>query len=370
MTLLWFVLGLVVLVVGAELLVRGAVALAALARISPLVIGLTVVAFGTSAPELAVSTLASLEGDAAIALGNVVGSNIFNVLLILGLSAVIVPLTVTSQLVRLDVPLMVLASFGTWLAALDGRLDRWEAVLMFIAFVGYTGWLIRAGRREAAGEAAAAAAEVGGLPNLPPQRLDVLLLLRHLLLVAAGLGCLVLGARWLVFSSMEIARALGVSDMVIGLTIVAGGTSLPELATSIMAAIKGQRDIAIGNVVGSNVFNLLSVLACATLFSTSGIEVQASVLWFDLLVMSWVGLMCWPMFLSHSSLSRAEGATMLMLYLGYTLLLILEASQFSGIQRLKELFAYGLMPLVCLLAAIGSWRLRRAASQTTQGSLS
>lgn len=357
MTFVWFVLGLVILVLGAELLVRGAVVLAAVARISPLVIGLTVVAFGTSAPELAVSTISSLKGDAAIALGNVVGSNIFNVLLILGLSAVIVPLSVTSQLVRLDVPLMVIVSIGAWLAALDGTLNRWEALLMIAAFLSYTAWLIRAGRREVNATAANAPSDA-----TPTDQATTKQLIGHLLLVAVGLGCLVLGARWLVNSSMEIARTFGVSDMVIGLTIVAAGTSLPELATSIVAAIKGQRDIAIGNVVGSNVFNLLAVLSTATLLSTTGIPIARPVLWFDFWVMMWVALLCWPTFLSHASLSRGEGAVMLLLYILYTLLLILEASRITGIEQLKYAFGFGLMPVVFLLASGIAWRQRTAAT--------
>jgi cation:H+ antiporter len=298
MVYVWFVAGLVVLVVGAELLVRGAVVLAAAARISSLVIGLTVVAFGTSAPELAVSAISSLKGDAAIALGNVVGSNIFNVLFILGLSAIIVPLTVTSQLVRLDVPLMIAASCAAWLAAVDGAIDAWEAALMFVAFVTYTIWLIRMGENETESSSKAAV-------NLRSQTIGISRIWGHLALVVVGLALLVLGARWLVAASIEIAQTFGVSDMIIGLTIVAAGTSLPELATSIVAALKGERDIAVGNVVGSNVFNLLAVLASASLVSKSGVEVNGTVLWFDLLFMVWVALLCWPMFKSHGMLSRA-----------------------------------------------------------------
>ncbi len=368
MSFLWCVMGLAVLVFGAELLVRGAVALAAIARISPLVIGLTVVAFGTSAPELAVSAVSSLKGDAAISLGNVVGSNIFNVLLILGLSAVIVPLSVTSQLVRLDVPVMMAASVGAWLATVDGQINLLEALLMLAAFAAYTTWLILAGRREAIATAQQESTNSSATHDAAP--LGWFGIGWHVALVLIGLGCLVLGAQWLVASAMDIARVLGVSDMIIGLTIVAAGTSLPELATSLVAAIKGERDIAVGNIVGSNIFNLLAVLSSATLLSTGGIPVSPSVLWFDLLVMVWVGLLCWPLFLSHGSVSRGEGCVMLVLFVIYTLLLIGDAQQLSGIERLKNAFAFGLLPLVLIVASGLAWRVRQTVTVLDKGAQS
>lgn len=232
-TYVLLVLGLVILVAGAELLVRGSVQLASLARISPLVMGLTVVAFGTSAPELAVSAVSSYRGEAEIALGNVVGSNIFNVALILGLSATIVPLTVASQLVRFDVPLMIGITIGVWLAALDGTLQFWEGIVMWALFLIYTGWLVISGRSEPVDTACshepvnfAEAREVGRPVWM---RLTI-----NLSLVVIGLAMLVVGARMLVESATTIARQYGVSDIIIGLTIV--------------AAVKGERDIAIGNV--------------------------------------------------------------------------------------------------------------------------
>ncbi len=346
MTYLSLVPGLVLLVVGAELLVRGAVRLAEIGRISPLVIGLTVVAFGTSAPELAVSSVSSLKGDSAIALGNVIGSNIFNVLLILGLSALIVPLSVSSQLVRLDVPLMIAASVGTWLAALDGVLQRWEGLAMLGLFLAYTGWLIRCGRRE--GGPAAAGDE-------KPKRASWSTVVFSLILVAAGLGLLVLGAGMLVDSATIIARQLGVSDMVIGLTIVAAGTSLPELATSVVAAIRGQRDIAVGNVVGSNVFNLLTVLSAASLLAPAGVPVSSSVLWFDVVVMVFVAVLCWPTFLSYWTVSRTEGGIMLTLYVLYSALLVGEAMTVGNIRLMKNLFCFGMLPAVLLIVSVSAW---------------
>ena len=273
MVCLLLLLGLVILVAGAELLVRGAVSLAELARISPLVIGLTVVAFGTSAPELAVSSISSLKGDSAIALGNVVGSNIFNVLLILGISALIVPLSVSSQLVKVDVPIMVATSIGVGFAALGGSISRIEGAAMLLRFVIYTAWLLRAGREES--ELASNGHQTESESKLVTTKPAAIQIFGNVGLLLSGLALLVLGARLLVDSATTIARDFGVSDLIIGLTIVAAGTSLPELATSIVAAIKGQRDIAVGNVVGSNVFNLLVVLSTASVLVSCAAWIRA-----------------------------------------------------------------------------------------------
>ncbi|WP_442506196.1 calcium/sodium antiporter [Novipirellula sp. SH528] len=351
MTYVLLLLGLAILVVGAEFLVRGAVTLAEAARISPLVIGLTVVAFGTSAPELAVSSVSSLKGDAAIALGNVVGSNIFNVLLILGVSAVIVPLSVSSQLVRLDVPIMIAASIVVWMAAYDGTIQRWEGGCMLAAFLFYTGWLIRAGRKESNPDELQAEAPVSRRK-----------LIGNLGLLLLGLGLLVFGADLLVDSATVIARQFGVSDLVIGLTIVAAGTSLPELATSIVAAARGQRDIAVGNIVGSNVFNLLMVLATASVLGTSGVPVASAVLWFDLAVMVWVAVLCWPIFLSHAIVSRGEGIVMLVLYLIYNGVLIGGAMQLEWVPAMRTLLVFGLLPTVCVVVSYFAWKHKRLES--------
>ncbi|WP_417732109.1 calcium/sodium antiporter [Rosistilla oblonga] len=356
MDYLFLLLGLAVLVVGAELLVRGAVTLAEVARISPLVIGLTVVAFGTSAPELAVSTISSLHGDSAIALGNVVGSNILNVLLILGVSAVIVPLSVSSQLIRLDVPIMIGVSVFIWLAAVDGAIGRGEAVCMLLTFTCYTVWLIRAGRKESDGNADDS--NQAPKPSLIRLSLNIAILL-------AGLALLVWGAKMLVDSATSIARSLGVNDIVIGLTIVAAGTSLPELATSVVAAIKGQRDIAVGNIVGSNVFNLLMVLATASVVSKSGISVAPEVLWFDVVVMVLTAILCLPIFVSHAAVSRAEGVVMLLLYATYTFLLLAASQQFPWASNVKSAFAFGFFPLVCIVVSCLAWRDRNNTKDHT-----
>lgn len=358
MVYLWLSLGLIVLVAGAELLVRGAAFLAELARISPLVIGLTVVAFGTSAPELAVSSVSSLNGDSSIALGNVLGSNVFNVLLILGLSAVIVPLAVSSQLVRLDVPIMIAASVGVGLAALDGAISRLEGCAMLVCFALYTAWLVRAGRKEMVPD------EIQeGRAALQASPKKIVLNIGWLL---AGLGLLVWGAQLLVDSATAIARDFGVSDLIIGLTIVAGGTSLPELATSLVAAIKGQRDIAVGNVVGSNMFNLLIVLATAGVLSRDGIAVPNSVFWFDIVFMVGVAMLCWPIFLSHAVVSRGEGALLLLLFFAYTGLLIADSMQVDWAERAKPVLVLAAVPAALIVVTVVAWRDHRRAVQSAE----
>ncbi|SFF51352.1 cation:H+ antiporter, partial [Nannocystis exedens] len=311
LTVALFVLGLVLLVVGAELLVSGAARLAARLGVSPLVIGLTVVAFGTSAPELAVSVSAALSpGGADVALGNVVGSNIFNVLFILGVSALIAPLLVQRQLVRFDVPLMLVASAACWLMALDGVIGRVDGILLFAALLVYTVMLLRIARRDGeGGDEEVPLARPGSLTaKLPVQ----------LVMLVAGLAMLVLGSRWLVDGAVAFARLLGVSELVIGLTIVAAGTSLPEVATSVLAAIRGQRDIAVGNVVGSNIFNVLCVLGISAAVAPSGVAVAPAALSFDIPVMTAVAVSCLPLFITGGGLARWEGALFLFYYCAYT----------------------------------------------------
>lgn len=312
--------GLVALVAGGELLVRGASRLAALVGLSPLVIGLTVVAFGTSAPELAVSVASALSGRADIAVGNVVGSNIFNVLFILGASALIVPLAVNSTLIRSDVPLMVAASLLAAALSLDGSVGRIEGGFLFTGLVAYTVRCIVAGRRESSSGQSRQESDTGSDELMPS---DVTRgRLRNVLLITAGLVLLVLGSEWLVDAASTLARQMGVSELVIGLTIVAAGTSLPEVATSIIAAIKGERDIAVGNVVGSNLFNLLGVLGLAATISPGGIAVSEQALALDIPVMIASAVACFLVCRSAREISRFEGAFLIAAYVVYSGFLI------------------------------------------------
>jgi cation:H+ antiporter len=309
-------IGLVVLTFGAEWLVRGAARLAISVGISALVVGLTVVAYGTSTPELVVSLTSSLEGKSDVALGNVVGSNIFNVLFILGACAVIAPLVVDIKLVRWEVPLVTALSALVWWAAQDGWISRLEGGILLGGLIAYTFWTVRASHKETK---AVAQEFEEGLNDHKKHSLGM-----DVVLIAAGLVALVVGSKLFVNGSIEIAKLFGVSDLVISLTLVAAGTSMPEVATSIMATIRGQRDIAVGNVIGSNLFNLMGVLGAASIASPVHVAPQALLL--DLPIMIAAALACWPIFASGRRIDRREGALLFAGYVIYTLVLI-RASQ-------------------------------------------
>ncbi len=353
MTLLLFIAGLVALVAGAELLVRGASKLALSFGISPLVVGLTVVSFGTSAPEVAVSVGAVLDGNTDIALGNVVGSNIFNVLFILGVSALITPLVVNIQLIRQEVPIMIGASLLLLVLSLDGRLGRFDAALLFGLLLAYTVFLVRQSRRETQAAQDEFAAEAHpAASGAWDARLPV-----QLALIAVGLGLLVLGSEWLVSSAVSFAKTLGVSDVVIGLTIVAAGTSMPEVATSVMAAIKGERDIAVGNVVGSNTFNILGCLGVSGLAAgAAGLAVPAAVLNFDVWVMLAVALACLPVFVTGREIARWEGGLFLLYYVAYVAYLILAAQQHDALGSFSGVMLGFVIPLTVVTLVITLFR--------------
>jgi cation:H+ antiporter len=341
MVFVWFVLGLLVMVAGAEGLVRGASRLAASFGISPLVIGLTVVAFGTSTPEMAVSVRSSLAGEADIAVGNVVGSNIFNVLFILGLSAVVAPLIVSSQLVKLDVPLMIGVSLLTWALAADGKIGFADGAILFAGILAYTGTLIWLARRERAASDAENPGEGVSLPL-------------SLVYVALGLVGLVVGADWFVDSSIQMAKWMGVSELVIGLTIVAAGTSMPELMTSVVASLKGERDIAVGNVVGSNLFNLMCVLGVSGLVAPAGVPVQEVAVRFDFPVMIAVAVACLPIFFTGMTIARWEGAVLVAYYVAYTAYLIMAATNHAAMPTMELAMLWFVLPLTAVtLVALG-----------------
>lgn len=299
------VAGLTLLYYGAEWLVKGGSAIAVRCKVPPLIIGLTLVAFGTSAPELFVSLDAALAGKGDIAVGNVVGSNICNILLILGLSALISPLGVNKVLFRRDVPLMILSSlFITVLCFIQGGIGRVAGMILFAGIVIYTVVGIIEGRHEASQDA-------------PPE--VSISKVMSVVAVVAGLGALVLGARLLIKAAIFMATSLGVPDSVIALTVVAIGTSLPELATSVVAAIKGEADIAIGNVVGSNIFNILCILGLSSIVSPIqcvGIDAV------DFIVMTLTAVVLWPIMKTGLRISRMEGVFLLLSYAAYTTWLI------------------------------------------------
>ena len=336
--------GLICLIVGAELLVRGASKLALSFGISPLVVGLTIVAFGTSAPEVAVSVGAVLDGKTDIAIGNVVGSNIFNVLFILGISALITPLLVNIQLIRQEVPIMIGASLLLLALGLDGNLSFFDGGILFSLVIAYTVFLIVQSRKETKAAHDEYAAEVkpavpGGWESKLPAQIA---------LIIVGLAFLVLGSEWLVNASVIFAKSLGVSDLVIGLTIVAAGTSMPEVATSITAALKGERDIAVGNVVGSNTFNILGCLGLSGIVSGDlGLAMPAAMLSFDMLVMIAVALACLPVFMS-GQIARWQGGVFLLYYVAYVAYLIMVTQQHAALGTFSTAMMSFVIPITMI----------------------
>ena len=301
--------GVLLLLAGAEALVRGASALALRIGISPLVVGLTVVAIGTSSPELVVSLQAALSGQGDVALGNVVGSNVANLGLIVGLAALLAPSVVDRKLVRHDVPIMLTGMAVLWLFLLDGSLERWEGALLLCAAVIYTVDGIRTSRRN----------ERERRAELPPEVQDALAeahvgFKRHLFLVLGGVALLVYGSDLLLSGAIATAERLGVSEAVVGLTLVALGTSLPELATTIVAARRGHAEMALGNAVGSNIFNVFGVLGPAALAAPIGAAgVGADVL----VIMIGAGLLTLAFFVTGGRMRRWEGGVLLFGYAAY-----------------------------------------------------
>lgn len=350
MTLLMFIGGLIGLIVGAELLVRGASRLALSFGISPLVVGLTIVAFGTSAPELAVSVGAVANGQTDIALGNVVGSNVLNVLFILGFSALITPLVVNVQLIRQEVPIMIGAAVLLAVFAIDGTVTWYEAGILTALMVVYTVFLIVQSRNESKDtqgdyEAEVKPAQAGAWDSKLPVQL---------VLIAVGLVLLVAGAEGLVRAAVVFAQMLGLSDVVIGLTVVALGTSMPEVATSLTAAFKGERDMAVGNVVGSNTFNILGCLGISGLVSgTTGLVVPEAVLNFDLWVMLAVSLACLPVFMTGREIARWEGGIFVGYYVAYVAYLVLASQDHAVLGAYSTAMLSFVVPLtVVTLVAV------------------
>lgn len=352
MVIALFIAGLLLLTIGADVMVRGASSLASAIGISPLVVGLTVVAFGTSAPEAAVSVQAAMSGGngADLALGNIVGSNIFNILFILGLSAVIAPLLVAQQLVRVEVPILIAVSLLLLAFGLDGSIGRMNGLVLFGGVIVYTIFVIRQSRKESAEIQEEYAEKYAASPDRPGS------LVVKLLMIAAGLAMLVVGSNWLVDGAIAAARALGLSELVIGLTIVAAGTSLPEVATSVMASIKGERDIAVGNVVGSCLFNILAVLGLAAIVAPEGINVATSAVRFDIPIMIAATIACLPIFLTGYTIARWEGVVFFGYYIAYTAYLILSAAEHDALDTFNLAIIWFVAPLTIITLLVTTTR--------------
>ncbi len=349
MAVLILLAGLTVLTVGAELLVRSAVKLSLAARVSPLVIGLTVVAFGTSAPEMSVGIQSAWRGQPDLTVGNVIGSNIFNVLVVLGLSATIIPLVVSQKVVRFDVPVMILLSLLFYGLALDGAIGRIDGMLLFGLLVAYLTFSIVKSRGESASVHEEYTQEFGG-DHVPSTAVGLVLWGG---LGVAGLACLVLGTRWFCDGAVDIARALGVSELVIGLTVVAIGTSLPEVFTSVVAAWKGERDIAVGNVVGSNLFNILGVIGSAAAIAPDGVPVSAAALQFDLPVMIAATVVCLPVFFTGHLIARWEGVLFLGYYVAYMAYIVLAATNSAWSRTVAGVMLGFVVPLTVITLLVG-----------------
>ena len=321
LTIVALVVGIAGLVGGAELLVKGAATIASSFGIAPVVIGLTVVAFGTSAPELAVSVSAAFGGNADVAFGNVIGSNIGNILLILGASAVVGGLAVQQRIVRFDIPLLIVVSVVAMVMSLDNTIGRVDGVILFGGIVAYVAWLVRETRAERADVIEEYTESVTALEGAAVGRPTWF----SAALVIVGLTVLVVGSQLLVNAATDIAESAGISDLVIGLTVVAIGTSLPELATSILAAVRGQRDIAVGNVIGSNLFNLMSVLGLTSIVSSDGIPVSDSSLRLDFPVMLAATVVLVPIVWNGSRIRRWEGLVLMGFYAAYVVYLVSDA---------------------------------------------
>ncbi|WP_298890969.1 calcium/sodium antiporter [uncultured Serinicoccus sp.] len=333
--------GLVLLVVGGEFLVRGASNLATRLGLSPLVVGLTVVSVATSAPEFAVTVGAVLDGQPELAVGNVVGSNIANILLILGIAALVLPLVVREQLVKIDVPVMVGLSVALLLVVLDGVISTVEGLLLLGVMVAHTVLTVVVGRRKQRRElrkrrapAAREGEPMGVLPALG--------------LVVGGVALLVLGANLLVAGAVNIAAALGVSGLVVGLTVVAVGTSLPELAASVIAAVRGERDLAVGNVVGSCIANIGLVLGVPAIISSGGLPVPFPAIAFDIPLMVACTVALAPVVFTGFTVARWEGGLFVLLYAAYTAFVVLNATRHEALQGFEIVMVIFVLPLVAL----------------------
>jgi cation:H+ antiporter len=355
LTIVLFIAGIFLLIFGADLLVRGAAHIATTVGISALVVGLTIVALGTSAPELAVSLQAALADQSEITLGNVIGSNIANILLILGIAAVIGPLAVAPQILRRDLPIVIVVSLVVLLLSLDGILSRLDGMLLLLGLISYLFITVRGAR-----DTSPPSAEELEQRNRGRQPT---VLITNIGLIVGGLALLVLGANWLVDGAVAFATALGISQLIIGLTVVAVGTSLPEIATTVIAGLRSERDIAVGNVVGSNLLNLLCVLGLTLVIDPNGIIVPDAAIRIDLPVMIGAVAICAPIFFTRMLVSRREGWLLLVYYIAYTLYLVFDAVGFRWLDSYAALLSLVVLPVS--LAAIAVRVLRELRQRTT-----
>ena len=320
--ILIFLGGLIVITVGAELVLRGATRIAALLGIKPILIGLTVVSIETSMPELAVGITAASEDMGPLAVGNITGTNIFNILFILGLSAAIRPLPLHLQSIKMDVPVMIAASVMLTIMALDGLLSRTDGLILIAAAIIYLIFLVRVSRKESPAMKQEFTEEFS--PSVLIKKSNKAAWLINTAFLMGGMYLTIFGADLLVTGSVDMAREWGISEAVIGLTIVAIGTSAPELATTLVATYKDDRDVAVGNLIGSSITNILVILGCTCIVAPGGVDVSRDVLWVDLPLGALVAIACYPVFRSDRKVSRREGTAFVLIYAIYMAVLLLR----------------------------------------------
>lgn len=345
---IWFVLGLIALIGGAEILVKAVTRLASAIGISKLIIGLTVVAFGTSAPELAISIQAGVNGQTDLMLGNIIGSNISNTLLILGLVALFIPLKVNKWLIKSDLPIMIGITVIVFLFSLNGMITFWECLTLSGLLLIYLLYLARQGNP--------GSDETITKPKRKPGSL-----LLYLLLCVLGFTLLITGAQWMIDSAIIFAEMIGVSELIIGLTVVAIGTSLPEIVVVLIAAIKKERDIAIGSVIGSNILNLLAVLGVSGLFIEGAIPVQDVLTRFDIPLLILISILCIPLFYTGYRISRWEGGILLFFYGSYLYYLYLSGIAHPFLEPFTYWMTHWIIPillLVIIIVTIFEWKKR------------
>ncbi len=347
-----FLGGLTGLVIGGHLVVRGASSLGVRFGLTPAVVGLTIVSAGTSAPELAVVFQAVAADDTQLAVGSIIGSNIANVLLVLGLVATFGAITVASRVVRIDVPVMVGASLAFWVLAFDGKLGRLDGMIMAAGLAVFMIWLARNGRAEDVDQ---------GDANVRPTETKLLVDLGSLL---TGIAALAVAARYVVRGAEGIAFELGVPELIVGLTIVALGTSAPEIITTLIAALSGNRELAVGNAVGSNIFNILLVLGLAGLLAPQGIDISPEALRLDIPILVAAAFACLPFVMWDHTLDRWEGVVFVGYYVAYLAFLVLDEAGHGAANALVVAVAGFVIPLTVLTLGVGTFRQYRHHKQS------
>ncbi|SMO53814.1 calcium/sodium antiporter [Gracilimonas mengyeensis] len=349
MSIVFFIIGLVLLITGAELFLNSVDKFGIAWRISPLIMGLTVVAFATGAPELAISLQAAADGQPDLVLGNIIGSNISNILLILGITGVLAPLAITNKVIKRDIPMVLAASVLMYVLAMDGWLTPLDGFIILAALVAYSMFIyfqIKSDRKKNTGEDLSNAAQeiLKGSPTW--------FYTKYLFLLLGGLVMIVAGSRLMVDAAVTIAEVLGVSELIIGLTIVSIGTSLPEVATSLSAARKGDSDTAIANVLGSNLYNILLTLGLTIVIAPGALSVSAEAIRFDMPVMIIVVVACLPLFWPGKELGRAEATGFLLYYASYLGYLVLLAMGHAVVDTFELVMIWGIIPLTILLIIV------------------